>query len=88
MSNLKIIVWILIPAAAMIGLDARRATSPSRSVAECFEGRTLDSATGICPDAEVAGPGPSPADTSNDWSPAVKEAEAASTADESLAGTH
>lgn len=88
MLNRKIFVWMMIPAAAMIGLDARHATSPSRNVAECFEGRTLDSATGICPDAEVAGPGASPGDTSNGWSPAVKEAEAASTADEALAGSH
>ena len=80
-------VWVIaLFAGSMFGVGYAQAISPGGTVvAECFDGQTLDSSTGVCPADTGAA---DPTDTSNSWGSAVKEAEAANQADESLAGSH
>ena len=82
-SNRLFSLWMIaLFAASMIGVGYTQAISTGNTVmAECFDGRTLDSSTGVCP---VVTGVPAPTDTSNDWGPAVKAAEAENQVPESL----
>jgi len=84
MSNRLCILWMIaLFATLMIGAGYTLAISTgSTVVAECFNGQTLDSSTGVCP---VVTGVPAPTDTSNGWGPAVKEAEAANQIEGTLA---
>ena len=84
-SNRLSILWMItLFAASLIGVGYTHAISTgSTFVAECFDGQTLDSSTGVCP---VVTGVPAPTDTSNAWGPAVKEAEAANQIEGTLAG--
>lgn len=77
----------MVVAASMAGLGHVETTAPVGTVlAECFDGQTLDIATGACPENSPVPGAASPTDPSGQWGPAVQEAEAANTSDESLAG--
>ena len=80
--RLRILWMIALFAASLIGVSYDQAISTgSTFVAECFNGQTLDSSTGVCP--VVAGV-PAPTNPSNGWGPAVKGAESANQIGETL----
>ena len=83
-SNRLYILWMIaLFAASLIGVSYDQAISTgSTFVAECFNGQTLDSSTGVCP---VVTGVPAPTNPSNGWGPAVKEAEAANQIEGTLA---
>ena len=82
-SNRLYVLWMIaLFAASLIGMGYTHAISTgSTVVAECFNGQTLDSSTGVCP---VVTGVPAPTNTSNGWGPAVKGAESANQIDETL----
>lgn len=82
-NRLSILWMITLFATVMIGVGYTLTISPGGTVlAECFDGQTIDSSTGVCP---VVTGVPAPTDTSNAWGPAVKQAEAANQIEGTLA---
>jgi len=70
-SNRLCILWMIaLFAASLIGVSYTHAISTdSTFVAECFNGQTLDSSTGVCP---VVTGVPAPTNPSNGWGPAME----------------
>lgn len=82
-NRLSILWMITLFATVMIGVGYTLTISPGGNVlAECFDGQTIDSSTGVCP---VVTGVPAPTDTSNAWGPAAKQAEAANQIEGTLA---
>lgn len=83
-STRRVVVAIALLAASLIGAGSFHAVPPTPVlVAECLSGQVVDPATGICPDAPLVN---GSADLESN--PAVQDAQQASEADESLAGSN
>lgn len=82
-SPARIVGVVALLAATVIGVGYGQVVSPAGSIlAECFDGQTVDPATGTCP------PGPSIVNGTDDIAsnPAVKDAQQANQLDESFEG--
>jgi hypothetical protein len=77
--NKLIVLSLTAPVAVITAVSVPSATT---TLAECFNGQTLDSSTGVCPQGQA------PASSSGEANQAIKDADAAAQNSSSYAGSH